>query len=71
MTGITDSSAFFFMWIGFLFLMIIGIACIFVWAIRTRQFSNQERARFLPLKSGIPKELEEQRGDRQKKVDES
>ena len=31
-----------------------GMAAVLVWAARTRQFSNQDEARYLPLKSGIP-----------------
>lgn len=46
------------MWLGFLGLMITAIAIPLVWAIRSRQFSNQDRARYLPLESGIPGELE-------------
>ena len=49
-----DGAAFLFLWIGFLTLMIICIVAIFIWAIRTRQFSDQERARYLALQSKIP-----------------
>ncbi|BCS54206.1 hypothetical protein [Geobacter sp. SVR] len=41
-------------WIGFLALMIVSIAGILVWAVRSRQFTDQERARYLALESGIP-----------------
>jgi cbb3-type cytochrome oxidase maturation protein len=43
-----------YLWVGFLLLMLAGIAGVFWWAVRNRQFSDQERARFLPLESGIP-----------------
>lgn len=31
-----------------------AISAALVWAARTKQFSNQDEARYLPLKSGIP-----------------
>ncbi|SNB46684.1 cbb3-type cytochrome oxidase assembly protein CcoS [Geobacter sp. DSM 9736] len=49
MAEITHSSAFLFIWIGFTALMIVCIGLIFLWGVRTRQFSDQERARYLPL----------------------
>lgn len=52
MSAPTDGATFFFMWIGFLFLMIIGIVLVFIWAIRSGQFRNQDRARYLPLPNG-------------------
>jgi hypothetical protein len=43
-----------------LFVTLTGVAlaamvAALVWATRTKQFSNQDEARYLPLKSGIPK----------------
>jgi len=49
-----EGTRFLFMWLGFLLLMLLCIACFFLWAIRRNQFADQERARFLPLMSGIP-----------------
>jgi cbb3-type cytochrome oxidase maturation protein len=49
-----DGTSFVIMWIGFLVLMSSGIAVFFVWAVRNGQFSNQDRARYLPLMSRIP-----------------
>jgi cbb3-type cytochrome oxidase maturation protein len=49
-----QSTTFLFMWIGFLVLMIGCIAAFFLWAIRNGQFARQDRARYLPLQSGIP-----------------
>ena len=49
-----EGQAFLFMWIGFLLLMTGGIAAFFLWALRAGQFSDQDRARYLPLESGIP-----------------
>jgi len=54
MSGVTGTTAFLFMWIGFLALMLAGLSLILLWAVRAGQFSNQERARYLPLRSGIP-----------------
>lgn len=46
--------AFLAMWLGFLIIMIAAITLALVWAVRSRQFSNQDRARYLALESGIP-----------------
>jgi cbb3-type cytochrome oxidase maturation protein len=53
MNSPTEGPAFLFIWIGFLLLMTGSIAAFFLWAIRAGQFSGQERARYLPLTSGI------------------
>ncbi|GAB7028213.1 hypothetical protein [Geotalea toluenoxydans] len=47
-------NAFLAMWLGFLAVMITAITLALVWAVRSRQFSDQDRARYLPLESGIP-----------------
>ena len=49
-----EGQTFMLMWIGFLALMTCCIALFFYWGIRTGQFSDQDRARYLPLNSGIP-----------------
>ena len=49
-----QGTTFLFMWLGFLALMIACVAAFFLWAIRKGQFSKQDRARYLPLQSGIP-----------------
>jgi len=54
MNSLLEGETFFFMWLGFLLLMTGGIAAFFLWAIRNGQFSDQDRARYLPLESGIP-----------------
>lgn len=54
-------NAFLAMWLGFLAVMIGAITMVLIWAVRSRQFSNQDRARYLPLKSGIPAEKEKKR----------
>lgn len=55
MTGMNMADTIVFIWIGFALLSAAGIALIILWGVRTRQFSDQERARRLPLESRIPK----------------
>lgn len=50
-----EGSTFLFMWLGFLVLMLLGIAGFFLWGVRHGQFADQDRARYLPLKAGIPR----------------
>lgn len=52
-----EDPIFVFMWLGFLMLMSVGTALFFLWAVRSQQFSQQDRARYLPLQSGIPVEV--------------
>ena len=40
---------FLLIWFGFLVLMLVCVGAVFIWAIRTGQFSRQDRARYLPL----------------------
>jgi len=49
-----EGTTFLCMWLGFLVLMIGCIGAFFLWAVRGGQFSRQDRARYLPLQSGIP-----------------
>ena len=48
-----EGQEFLFMWIGFLLLMSCGIGAFFLWGIRSGQFANQERARYLALQAEI------------------
>ncbi len=41
-------------WITFSVMALAGIAVVFIWAVRNRQFTDQDRARRLPLDSEIP-----------------
>ncbi len=43
-------------WICFTVMALIGVIAVFLWAVRARQFSGQDRARHLPLRSGIPRD---------------
>jgi len=58
MITMLEDPIFVFMWLGFLMLMSVGTALFFMWAVRSQQFSQQDRARYLPLQSGIPVEVE-------------
>lgn len=49
-----EGATFLLMWLGFLLLMTACVAAFFLWAIRGKQFSDQDGARYLPLESGIP-----------------
>ena len=42
------------LWITFTAVALAGVVTVLVWATRAKQFSNQDEARYLPLKSGIP-----------------
>ena len=50
----TPDQALLIMWLTFTAMAVLGLSGVLVWAIRSRQFSNQNRARFLPLLSKIP-----------------
>ena len=41
-------------WVTFTVVALAGVLAVFVWAVRSRQFSDQDRARYLPLVSGVP-----------------
>jgi hypothetical protein len=51
MTMASMNSSLLILWVTFSTLAVIGVTGILVWAVRSRQFANQERARFLPLQS--------------------
>ena len=46
-------------WVTFAVLALAAIVAVLVWAIRSRQFADQDRARRLPLDSGIPDERQD------------
>ena len=43
-----------YLWVTFAFVSILGIAAVLVWAVRSRQFTDQDRARHLPLLCDTP-----------------
>jgi cbb3-type cytochrome oxidase maturation protein len=45
----TSGQALLIMWITFTVLAVVGMAAVLVWAVRARQFADQDRARHLPL----------------------
>jgi len=53
-----EGQAFLVLWIGFLLLMTGCVGAFFFWAVRSGQMSQQDRARYLALQSGIPEEDE-------------
>jgi hypothetical protein len=56
MTGITPEQGWLIMWLTFTAAATLGVSGVLIWAVRSRQFTHQDRARFLPLMSGIPEE---------------
>lgn len=54
MTELPPPDALLTMWLVFSGMAILGVSGVLVWAVRSRQFFNQDRARYLPLTSGIP-----------------
>lgn len=58
MMAMSNQSALLTMWITFTVVALLGVIAVFVWAVRSRQFANQDRARYLALLSGIPDEEE-------------
>ena len=62
MIALSAQNALLAVWICFTVMVLIGIIAVFVWAVRARQFSDQDRARHLPLRSNIPPEGDEAGG---------
>ena len=56
MIAMTVGGVLLVMWIVFAAIAILGITAVLVWAVRTRQFADQDRARYLPLRSGVPED---------------
>ena len=52
-------SAFLKFWIGFTMIAVSAILLVVFWAISNKQFSDQDRARYLPLESHIPEDEDE------------
>ena len=46
------------LWIVVAAMMLAGVSAAILWAVRAGQFGDQERARYLPLRSGIPNDEE-------------
>ena len=62
MNSALDTPAFLFIWMGFPLLMCGTLIVFFLWGVRSGQFADQERARYLALDSGIPDEAPEEQG---------
>lgn len=54
MIALAPDSALLLVWIAFSGVALAGILAVLVWAVRAGQFGDQDRARYLPLESGIP-----------------
>ena len=54
MIALAPNAALLAVWIVFSTLVLAGVVAVLVWAVRSGQFSQQDRARRLPLESGIP-----------------
>ncbi len=66
MSDFYGGGVFLFIWIGFLALMTGVLTGAILWGVRSGQFANQERARHLPLNSGIPHGRERKAGVKRK-----
>jgi cbb3-type cytochrome oxidase maturation protein len=60
------SNAFLAMWIGFAVMTMAGVGAVLWWAIKSGQFKDNDRARYLPLMSGIPEDKKEKDKDKDK-----
>jgi nitrogen fixation-related uncharacterized protein len=48
-----------FFWCTFTLLSVLALIPVIIWAVRSGQFSDNTHAKYLPLKSGIPKNDED------------
>lgn len=60
MIAMSGEGAFLLLWIDFTVLALTAVAAAVIWGVRAGQFGNQDRARYLPLRSGIPEVPEAQ-----------
>jgi cbb3-type cytochrome oxidase maturation protein len=60
------SNAFLAMWIGFAAITMAGVGAALWWAIKSGQFKDSDRARYLPLMSGIPEDKKETPKEKEK-----
>lgn len=63
MIAMSQNAALLVMWVVYSVLAMGGLIAVFVWCVRTRQFSDQDRARYLALQSGIPQQQGPGTGD--------
>ncbi len=57
------------LWLGVLLINVSVIGAVLWWAVRKRQFSDQDHARYLALEAGIPKEPRKGKHDSVPKTD--
>ena len=53
MIAVTPAIAVLIAWLVFAGISLAGLTMVLVWAIRTGQFKNQDRARYLALHDGV------------------
>lgn len=51
--NLLDGPIFLFIWTGFTLLMSLAIGAFFLWGVRSGQFADQDRARYLALDAEI------------------
>jgi nitrogen fixation-related uncharacterized protein len=54
MIALSSAGTLLLVWVTFSALVLAGAVAVLVWAVRSGQFAEQDRARSLPLESGIP-----------------
>lgn len=59
-----ESNDILYVWFGVTGLIALSLVPILVWALRTRQFSNPERTRRLPLWSSLPEDNDKPNDDK-------
>jgi hypothetical protein len=58
MIAMSGDAAFLLLWIDFTVLALTAVTAAVIWGVRAGQFRNQDSARYLPLRSGIPETAE-------------
>ena len=56
MIALSAEGSLLLVWVAFAAMALAGAIAVLVWAVRSGQFADQDRARHLPLTSGIPAE---------------
>ena len=59
-----DETRLLILWITFTAIALAGVIAVFIWALRSGQFRQQDRARHLALRSEIPPEEPPEDGEK-------
>lgn len=54
MIAVVNIDLFLAIWVDVAAMSLLGMAAALIWAVRAKQFRNQDYARYLPLKAAIP-----------------